>query len=661
MSRYTVRMQFGPHQDPGRVTRQLIELIRRVPIDEVMVFFFAEELNDGHETLDQVQEWIDRSRPYRRALAEEGVAMSLNPWHTVLHTDRGRVLKPGQEWRTMVDPNGRQATAVVCPLDEGWRAYYAQTLRLYAREDFRIIWIDDDIRYHNHAPLEWGGCFCDAHVAAFNRLAGVEATREEIVSACTAPGAPHPWRGIWMDAWEEAHLSMIAEWRGIVEAGGSRLGLMSSDTEAHAAEGRRWTDWWRAIAGDGRSVHRPHFWGYSDASGESLLRSIALLDQNRRLQPTDVETGPEIECFPYGRWNKSFRQTGAQMALAHVLGSSGLNVSLYDFMGNDPDDEPERETFLTGWRPVLDEISEDFPMTLRSYGIGVPFNEDMGRTARTVSGGRWQSLVCPSRGWAYWLGAIGRAFMTAPSDHVNALAGQMTWAHTDEEIGRWLSRGVLLDGEAAAILVDRGFGDLIGVKSYRFVPQADVLYSVEHCTDPAFALREGAQISVNVGRYAARLLQAELASGVRQISDLRGPRQNVVGHGMFLYRNREGGRIAVAPWSANADVPMCIQRAAQLRRVIDSLSDHAGLGGAEGWPWLIPQFLTNDDIWRGVVWNVSPDAPMQITVNAPAVMPPIRTADHIDGRGRRIPATVDGSRIGFREPLHQWEFVILKP
>ena len=60
----------------------------------------------------------------------------------------------------MVDPNGKVASAVICFLDPQWRKYYFETLRMYALEGFRVVWIDDDIRYHNHTPLDWGGCFC---------------------------------------------------------------------------------------------------------------------------------------------------------------------------------------------------------------------------------------------------------------------------------------------------------------------------------------------------------------------------------------------------------------------------------------------------------------------------------------------------------------------
>jgi leucyl/phenylalanyl-tRNA--protein transferase len=45
-----------------------------------------------------------------------------------------------------VDWRGRTAEAVICPLDPGWRAYYEEAMRIFSGEEFRVIWIDDDIR-----------------------------------------------------------------------------------------------------------------------------------------------------------------------------------------------------------------------------------------------------------------------------------------------------------------------------------------------------------------------------------------------------------------------------------------------------------------------------------------------------------------------------------
>ena len=660
-SHFTLRMQFGPHQAAEEITEQLTRLVREAPVDEVMFFYLAEEQNDGHETIERLQQWIDRSRPYRMALQKAGVAVSLNPWHSLLHCDRGRRLKPGQNWERMMDPTGTLANAVVCFLDPNWRAYYFETIRLYAREGFRVVWIDDDIRYHNHAPLQWGGCFCPLHVAEFNRRTGNHASREEIVSACLAPGTPHPWRAMWMDMWQVTILEFLNECRRILESGGTKMGLMSSTMESHGAEGRRWEEWWQTFGGGQPPVHRPHFWGYSETTGPHVIHGIAALDQNRSIQPTAIESGPEIECFPYGQWNKSFRQTFAQMAVAQILGSSNLNISLHDFMGNRPDDEPSRTTFLKRIRPNLDWLADTFPMTMQSVGVGVPWSQDMGRLIHLNNDGdSWFKLQCAARGWSYWLGAAGIAFSARPQTAVNALAGSMVWSFDDATLKQWLAAGLLLDGDAAAILVERGFGKWIGVKSARFVTQDEVLYSMEECREPMFTARIGAQISVNDKNHTRRMLQAELMNGATVVSDLRNPLQEVVGHGAFIFQNELGGRVAVMPWNASVDtVPlMDIHRATQLKRIVAWLAAENKLGWVDGGAWLVPQFLRDSAKWRGVVWNASSDEINTFHIQRPSGMPPIREAWHITPAGKRLAASVDGDTIHLSQPMHEWEFVV---
>lgn len=660
-SRFTLRMQFGPHQAPEEIAEQLLRLVREAPVDEIMFFYFGEEQNDGHETLERLQQWIVRSRPYREALKKAGAEVSLNPWHSILHCDRGRRLKPGQNWQPMVDPTGEKASAVVCFLDPNWRAYYFETLRMYARQGFRVVWIDDDIRYHNHPPLHWGGCFCPLHMAEFNNRTGISASREETVKACLAPGTPHPWRAIWMDMWQETILQFLHECRSILEAGGTRMGLMSSAMESHGAEGRRWEEWWRAFGGGQPPIHRPHFWSYADTSGLQLIHGIALLDQNRSIHPAGIESGPEIECFPYGRWNKSFRQTFAQMAVAQILGATNLNISLYDFMGNRPDDEPDRAAFLKRVRPNMDWLADNFPMTMKSVGAGVPWSQDMGRLIRLEEGRSWFELQCSCRGWSNWLGAAGIACSARPQECVNALAGPIAWSFDDTTLKQWLTAGLLLDGGAAAILVKRGFGKWIGVKSARFVTQEEVLYSMEECRDTMFASRIGAQISVNDKRHTRRMLQAELEKGATVITDLRNPLQEVVGHGAFIFKNDLGGRVAVVPWDASVDgVPMMdIHRATQMKRIVDWLANGNSIGWVDGGAWLVPQFLRDRATWRGVVWNAGPDEIATFRIHRSFGMPPIREAWHLTPAGERLAVAVDADVINLGHSLHQWELVVM--
>src|SRR5262249_30117404 len=139
---------------------------------------------------------------------------------------------------------------------------------------------------------------------------------------------------------------------------------------------------------------------------------------------------------------------------------------------------------------------------------------------------------------------------------------------SDDEIRQWLSGGLLLDGIAASILVERGFGDLLGVRSGRLVTQEEIPYSIEQCVDADFSLRVGAQMSLDHADYASALFQGELLEGARVASDLRRPTQEVVGHGLTLFANALGGRVAIVPWRADSRLLMNLRRATQLTKTL---------------------------------------------------------------------------------------------
>ncbi|MCW3816027.1 hypothetical protein ONA91_16415 [Micromonospora sp. DR5-3] len=665
---YILRVQTRPELDPERTAAQLVQIARDTGADEICMFAFAEERNDGHPSLDEVRRWCEHTRPARAALAEAGVRISINPWATLLHVDRGRRLRPDQPWQTLVDPYGRATQAQVCPLDPGWRAYYREVLRRYASEEHvGVVWVEDDIRLHNHAPLRWGGCFCPLHLERFARRIGRVATRQEVIAACTADGVPHPWRAQWLDMWDEAQVELIAEWREIVVPLGRHLGLMSSQLSEHSAEGRRWDAWFGALDPDGTPVHRPHFWPYSSGTPDQLPAAVVRLDAARSVQPTAVRSFPEIENYPYGRWNKSFREMFAQMALAHVLGSAGLAISVHDFMGNEPTDEPMRAAFLAQARPALDLIADLFPPALRSTGVGIPWSPHVARHRAVPAGehGRWEALAAPVGGIAPWLIAAGTAVSLRGEGRVNALPATMVDVATAEDVHRWLSGGVLLDGPAALGLQARGYGRLIGLTDARWISQGHLPFSIERCTRADFGLRQGCDISVNqsAGSCLHCLVQGTLAPGAQPASVLLDASGNPVGHGLVLFENELGGRVAILPWSMEASVSMNEQRAAQLAKTVDWLGDHDGAGpehlAVSGHPWLIPIALTDGERWRVAVFNASPDDATAFAVRLPAGMPSPAGALHVTGTGRLAPATLVDGEVRTVQPMRQWELVLL--
>jgi hypothetical protein len=306
-------------------------------------------------------------------------------------------------------------------------------------------------------------------------------------------------------------------------------------------------------------------------------------------------------------------------------------------------------------------------MSLETTGIGVPWSEDIGRRIHTDHAGAnpaesldWSGLVCPNtRAWTGWLGSIGYAFSAGESTAVNAIAGAAAWGFDADQIERWLAGGLLLDGPAAAILHARGFGEWIGFDSCRFITQADALYSVEECTDAGFGTRLGAQMGVNLGGYSERMLQAEMSERAHNISRLLTPTQELAGHGAILFGNALGGRVAIVPWTATGRVVMTPQRAAQLHGILQFLAGENPLGRVHDGVWVFPQFLTDGAVHRAVIWNASPDEIGKIEIEFPGGFPAPHHAIHIDAKGRRHECTMDGKTISLREPMHQWELVVL--
>jgi hypothetical protein len=166
-------------------------------------------------------------------------------------------------------------------------------------------------------------------------------------------------------------------------------------------------------------------------------------------------------------------------------------------------------------------------------------------------------------------------------------------------------------------------------------------------------------MTVNGKPYSQQLLQGDLLPGARMASDLRSPTNTVLGHGLVLFENALGGRVATVPWNANAGAMLSPQRAAQLTAVLRYLDPRQTSGTVHGGAWLIPQFLTDGTTFRCAVWNGSPDELDAFTITPPAGWPVPTHAFQITGRGERLPATVDGNTVRLSRPLYEWELVVL--
>jgi len=141
--RYHLRFQILPGKNAARDAAALAEFCRAHDIEEAVLFFAAEEWNNGLLSRAEEDLWFRTLREAKGALDRSGITVSLNPWMTVLHCARGRGFPKDRRFQAMVSPLGEMVegcASFACP---NWRKYIRDLYGCFAKLGFRVIWVED--------------------------------------------------------------------------------------------------------------------------------------------------------------------------------------------------------------------------------------------------------------------------------------------------------------------------------------------------------------------------------------------------------------------------------------------------------------------------------------------------------------------------------------
>ncbi|MEU6990113.1 hypothetical protein ABZ953_05550 [Streptomyces sp. NPDC046465] len=655
-ARYHLRFQLRPGDDLADRARALAKVCGENGVDEVVLLLGAEQLYTGHLAGIDEARWFEAAGEARDVLSAAGLDVSLNPWVTVGHADRGRIGTLG--FAPMVSPTGQQAAAqasFACPV---WRRWLYAHYGLFADLGFRVLWVEDDFRYHNHAPLDWGGGFEPLMLERLEALVGEPVTREQVVAAVTAPGPPHPWRPLLQQVWRTAQLEVAEGLAEVVRrrsGGRSQLGLMSSLPAMHSVEGRDWEALFAALSVGREVTHRPHFASYSDTPARGLAAALWSLEAQRTLRPRHAACEPEIENWPHTAWSKSDTQTWSEMVTAQLSGADALLLNLHPSHGERAENFPRIDRLLRRSRPALDWLAARHADDMAPLGVGLPWRQDT--AARLPAGaGRMRDLVADPAQTAEFLLGYGVPVTARPAP-VQALFGSLVHTFDDDAIRELLRGGLLLDGVAAHELTRRGFADLLGVRVSELVGREDPAlpgpYAVEQVTDACAADGSegggadggegggadggeggGADLSVDVQPALARV---EPLAGADVLTRVRTPDGRPWGAGRCHFVNALGGRVAVLAATAPADLARSDEGRSLLHTTIRFLEgERPRLPLVSGAPHLIPYATRSADGHRLAVANGSAD-PAHPRIHLPD---PHHDGPHRDGPHRDVRATL---------------------
>lgn len=470
---YMLRYTISPDCCEEERIAQLVDFCKAAEIDDVMFFVNCEELNTGHTTPEEQERWLALAEKTKKETDKLGITFSINPWSSILHSDKGRQLRPGQNFRRMVDLEGKESTVVGCPTDPAFIAYLKGVYARYAQFHPDTLWIEDDMRLHNHKSLKWGGCFCDGCMKMYSDIAGRPLTRQELVEEAFAEGAPRPLRKVWLEGARRTILNLCAEIAdGVFSVDRDiRLGLMNGEPNVHCIEWKDWNGIAKVLTGNKKPYFRPNLPSRYEVLAKDYMQAF---ERRPMLEAAFLEEGaqfaPELENFPYSRYASSVAFTAFEMEKTCLLPSCGATINIFDMMGSGVFNGARYGEMLKRIKPFLNEAVNIIPGVHYQKGVRALVSPDASLAIHATADRTPDGLTPRESESAAYLGTLSVAWQyeTAPipQDTVSFVAGQFFRGMDKAQLTALLGKGKwILDGEALLALLDMGMGEMLGISS----------------------------------------------------------------------------------------------------------------------------------------------------------------------------------------------------
>lgn len=543
---------------------ELLDFCKATKTESVMLYVALSPdfyyVSDSPEYAEQVR---SQMLPYIERLRENGISYQLNFQNLVGSTLGGVDFSKDYDWENLVDHQGRESLGCGCPIGKKFRAHSEKRLKIWAETKPDVLWIDDDLRMHNHGTPIFAGlenqpgymdfyCFCDEHIRRFNEKTGEQYTRESLVKEMLQAGQPSQARVEYMRFMNETVLD-TAEW---IEktvhsvSPDTRIAQMTSLPDVHAAEGREWEKFLPALCGKHTPMTRPHFGPYRENLPRDFIQCYKMLDQSiaqvREKYDGEVEYCPEVENTRFTVWSKSAAATSYQLALSAFMGCRDITLSLFDLEGGAFFDEPSYKEMLIKQKPFLDKlVGLDLDKAER-LGVRIPTSGNSGKNYRLLEGEGYAQLWGAERYIENYLLQMGVPCVYTPADAcggegVTALDKFTVGFLSDAQLKKILSGSVFIDGGGAEALCRRGFGKYIGLREMQrqsVIVNAEVLKTLTR--------KDGTYIRIPSRIPVRRWFATGLEDGAKTLSEFLTPDGQKF-PALTLYQNELGGKVAIYP------------------------------------------------------------------------------------------------------------------
>ena len=460
---------------------------------------------------------------------KEGVRghdIRLGWWNTM-------TLKTGPaDYQRIVNIEGRACRTSTCPLDERFQERFSGDVALVARlAEPSLIFFEDDLGLNCHNGY---ACFCDLHLRRFAERTGRFYTREELQAVFGEESeSAVSLRREWATMSRDSLAQLAGRVRQAVDRVTPRMPMGSMQPGCADRDGDSTEAVARALAGN---RHRPfvRLYGTSYASDDSfsLPKNVFHALYCRQHLPSDVICYHESDTYPHNRFFMSAGKMRSLMGAVYSYGFAGSTFQACQELDNPNEEVGYHEMFMTE--------GERFRTVM-----------DLARRC-DVCGCGLLSAPMRSNDWVAAFAHFGIPYTTQESS-VNVLSGTLPDSFGDEQIGEFLTKGLLLDGEAAERLCARGFTEAIGVdvkgKTTIDKPGRDI-EGRERIRDEFVRSKHDGRLMTWFATYSpygngSLYHLTPTNSSTEVVTDLLNFQHETVGVGMTRFCNPQGGRVVV--------------------------------------------------------------------------------------------------------------------
>ncbi len=352
---------------------------------------------------------------------------------------------------------GTTFTPTVCPYDKGFHNYIREQMRELAGHKPSVIMIDDDVGLVYRTGIK--GCACPLHMAEFNRRAGTNMTREDLIGRIFS-GKPEDerYRQIYLDTQRDGIVSAVKAMReGIDSVDPAIQGAISI-----AANYCEFTeDIAEAFAGEGNPrIARFNNGAYGAAGARFFTKNAARAAMQRETLRGKMDVFlAETDTCPHNRYATGAALLHAQMTSSILEGAKGAKHWITQ-AGVDLSAGKAYRAILAkhaGFYDALMKLSDSLapvgcriPLSAkRDYELDVP-----GFNAKLIS--PWATCVLERFGFPLYFASEGEGAVFLDEDKICGFS--------DAELSAMLSGTVFLSSKGAKQLIDRGLGGLLGIE-----------------------------------------------------------------------------------------------------------------------------------------------------------------------------------------------------